>query len=119
MSSQGTKTSSSLGGAGGAYKSSPPSSPGTLLPNTPDMGLKILRMRLATITARLQTLISIIKRKNTDLATLMSQLHFLKSRAKDIKREIKPADLKKAKHLIEFQEISMDVASDLLRQAME
>ena len=113
MSDSGTKASGDFGGAGGASKSRD-----AKLSELPG-ALRTLRLEIATLNAHLHTIIKKVKERNTRLATLMTQLHFLKSRAEDIKRQMKPAHLKKVKHLIDFQEISMEVATDLLRQAME
>ena len=55
---------------------------------TADNGMRILRLKLATITARLASLNKIIKNKNFNLAGIMTYVNQLKYDASEIERKM-------------------------------
>jgi len=55
---------------------------------TADNGMRILRLKLATITARLASLNKIIKKKNFNLAGIMTYVNQLKYDASEIERKM-------------------------------
>ena len=84
---------------------------------TADNGLAYLGLMLATVTARLATVDNIIKRKNQNLAGVMTYVKQLKYQGNEIERTMQNSK-KDYKHLIDVYKKGLETTQHLLRQAM-
>jgi len=94
-----------------------PSNMQNMLP-TADNGMRILRLKLATITARLASLNKIIKKKNFNLAEIMTYLTQLKHDASEIEKKMGTKRKKKCENLIQSYKSGLVTTQFLLQDAI-
>ena len=84
-------------------------------PNNPLQSVEGLKM--ATITARLATIQSLIQQQNTDLAGVMTQINRLKMQGNELERNM-GTNKREYIHLIEVYKQGLKIVEGMLRQAM-
>lgn len=84
-------------------------------PNNPVQSF--LELKMATITARLATIQSLIQQKNTDLAGVMTQVNRLKMQANELERNMGTSK-REHRHLIEVYKQGLKIVEGMLRQSM-